>query len=213
MLNINYSLVLAEISNSYGDGNGRHGHVANIPHLLDLYSNRIPAPGRPPAPESRKSLRNIVTRSYIRLPERDFCFACEWGMVLDSFLFYREDEEVERLNKSPLLLWWSPNQRGLMIVFSGARSTSSVCWSTSWAPVICDWGMILDLFYLTERLKNEEFNESPKLLCLSLNQRGLDRSCSRKSHSLYLSTLWMTMPWWAPQSSRVVCGCGHNRGR
>ena len=52
MLNIKYTLVLAEISNSYGDGNGHHGHIANIPHLLDLYSNRVPVPGRPPAPGS-----------------------------------------------------------------------------------------------------------------------------------------------------------------
>ena len=49
---INLSLVEAEISNSYCDGNGRHGRVANLPHLLDLYDNRLPAPRRPPAPGS-----------------------------------------------------------------------------------------------------------------------------------------------------------------
>ena len=34
MLNINYSLLVAEISNSYCDGNGRHGHVAITPHAV-----------------------------------------------------------------------------------------------------------------------------------------------------------------------------------
>ena len=76
---------------------------------------------------------------------------------------------------------------------------------------------MLDLFYLTERLKNEEFNESPKLLCLSPNQRGLDRSCSRKSHSLFLSTLWPVNDNDMVGSSllcfsRVVCGYDHIRG-
>ena len=73
MLNINYTLVLAEFSNSYGDGNGRHGHVANIPHLLDLYSNRVPAPGRPPAPGRAKSLRDNFTTFYMRVSEQVFC--------------------------------------------------------------------------------------------------------------------------------------------
>ena len=63
------------ISNSYCERNGRHGHVANVPHLLDLYGNRVPAPERPPAPGSQWSLRNVVTGSYIGLPEWDFCFA------------------------------------------------------------------------------------------------------------------------------------------
>ena len=53
MVKINYSLVVAEISNSYCNRNGSHGHVANIPYLLDLYGNRVPAPGRPPAPGSQ----------------------------------------------------------------------------------------------------------------------------------------------------------------
>ena len=73
MLNINYTLVLAEFSNSYGDGNGRHGHVANIPHLLDLYSNRVPAPGRPPAPGRAKSLRDNCNTFYMRVSEQVFC--------------------------------------------------------------------------------------------------------------------------------------------
>ena len=75
ILNINSSFVTAEISNSYCDGNDRHDHVANKPHLFDLCSNQVPAPGRPPAPGSQKTIRNIVTGSYIRLPERAFCFA------------------------------------------------------------------------------------------------------------------------------------------
>ena len=67
---------MAEISNSYFNGNGRHGRVATIPHLLDLYGNRVPAPGRPPAPGNRKkNLRKLVIGSYIRLSERAFCFA------------------------------------------------------------------------------------------------------------------------------------------
>ena len=73
MLNINYNLVLAEISNSCGDGNGLHGHVANIPHLLDLYSNRVPAPGRPPAPGRAKSLRDNSTTFHMRVSEQVFC--------------------------------------------------------------------------------------------------------------------------------------------
>ena len=39
MLNISWSLVEAEISNSYCGGNGRHGCVAGVPHLFDLYGN------------------------------------------------------------------------------------------------------------------------------------------------------------------------------
>ena len=53
ILNINYSLLVTEISNSYGEENGHHGHVANIPHLLDLYGNRVPGPGRPLDPGSQ----------------------------------------------------------------------------------------------------------------------------------------------------------------
>ena len=34
MLKINYSLLVAKISNSYCDGNDPHGHVANIPQIL-----------------------------------------------------------------------------------------------------------------------------------------------------------------------------------
>ena len=52
MLNINLMLVVVGISNSYCDGNGRHGHVANIRHLLYMCSNRVPSPGRSPAPRS-----------------------------------------------------------------------------------------------------------------------------------------------------------------
>ena len=51
MLNINWSLLEAEISSSCCDGNGRHGHVANIPHFLDLYNTAIESPpqgGLPP---------------------------------------------------------------------------------------------------------------------------------------------------------------------
>ena len=52
VLDINWSLLEAEISNSRCDGNGchGHGHIANIPHLLDLHGNWFHAPGRPPAP-------------------------------------------------------------------------------------------------------------------------------------------------------------------
>ena len=46
---------MAEISNSCCDGNDRHGHLANIAHLLDLNSNRVPGPGRPPVPGSQKA--------------------------------------------------------------------------------------------------------------------------------------------------------------
>ena len=82
MLNINYTVVLAEISNSYGNGNGRHGHVANIPHLLDLYSNRVPAPGRPPAPGRAKSLRDNCTTFDMRVSEQVFCHPYGgWWMV------------------------------------------------------------------------------------------------------------------------------------
>ena len=44
-LDIKSSSVVAKISNSYYDGNDRHGHVANVPHLLDLNGN-IGAPVR-----------------------------------------------------------------------------------------------------------------------------------------------------------------------
>ena len=53
MLNINSSLVEAEISNSYCDRNGRHGCIANVPHLLDLYRNRLPGAGKASAPGNR----------------------------------------------------------------------------------------------------------------------------------------------------------------
>ena len=52
VLNINCSLLEAEISSSYCDGNGHYGHVANIPHLLDLHGNRLPTPRRPPVSDS-----------------------------------------------------------------------------------------------------------------------------------------------------------------
>ena len=74
MLNINYTVVLAEFSNSYGDGNGRHGHVANMPHLLDLYSNRVPAPGRPPVPGSPSESRKMaVVQSTYGSREKSLC--------------------------------------------------------------------------------------------------------------------------------------------
>ena len=86
MLNINYSLLLAEISSSYSDGNGRHGNVANIPHLLDLYSNRVPAPGRPPAPGRAKSLRDNCTTFNMRVSEQVFChpYLAENGAEADE---------------------------------------------------------------------------------------------------------------------------------
>ena len=39
---------MAEISNSYCDGNGRHGYVTNIPRLLDLSVIESPHQGDPP---------------------------------------------------------------------------------------------------------------------------------------------------------------------
>ena len=50
MPNINLSLVEAEISNSYRDGNNRHGRVDSMPYLLDLYGNRLSGAGRASAP-------------------------------------------------------------------------------------------------------------------------------------------------------------------
>ena len=46
MLDSNWSLVEAKFSNSYCGGNNRHGCVVNIPHLLDLYGNRLPGAGK-----------------------------------------------------------------------------------------------------------------------------------------------------------------------
>ena len=51
---------MAEISNAYCGRNGHHGHVATIPYLLDLYSNRVPAPGRSPAPGSPSWSRQMA---------------------------------------------------------------------------------------------------------------------------------------------------------
>ena len=78
MLNINWSLVEAEISNSYCDGNYRRGCVANGPHLLHLYGNRLPgAEGLPhQGADEAKSQHNIVTESYIRLPADQVFFLC-----------------------------------------------------------------------------------------------------------------------------------------
>ena len=53
MLNIKWSLLEADISNSYCNGNVRHGCVANVPHLLDMYDNRLPGAAKASAPESR----------------------------------------------------------------------------------------------------------------------------------------------------------------
>ena len=50
VLRINLSSAETKISNSCCVGNGRHGHVANVPHLLDLYGNRPPDAGRASAP-------------------------------------------------------------------------------------------------------------------------------------------------------------------
>ena len=50
MLNINYSLVVAEIFDSYCDGNDRHGHVATVYHIC-LICTAIESPpqgGIPP---------------------------------------------------------------------------------------------------------------------------------------------------------------------
>ena len=74
MLNINSSLLEAEKSSSYCDGNGRHGRVADMPHLLNLHGNRLPNLRRPSAQGSRRNLCSIVTGSYIRLPKRVFFF-------------------------------------------------------------------------------------------------------------------------------------------
>ena len=53
MLNIKWSLLEADISNSYCDGNVRNGCVANVPHLLDLYNNWLPGAAKTSAPGSR----------------------------------------------------------------------------------------------------------------------------------------------------------------
>ena len=52
MLNINWTSEEVEISNSYCDENARHGHVVCVPHLLDLYDNRLPCARRASTPGS-----------------------------------------------------------------------------------------------------------------------------------------------------------------